>query len=130
MQLYVFACELLQHRSYPDFERKLRELKAVPLMHSIWAVGTRLSAAELKRALRAVVGEYDRILVIEVRGDWASRRAENNLANLLRPRGGPALALWEQRWSHAQTSPGAPGSSSGYHPDHVRPISTLSNGAS
>jgi hypothetical protein len=47
MQLYVFACELLQHRSYPDFERKLRELKAVPLMHSIWAVGTRLSAVEL-----------------------------------------------------------------------------------
>ena len=60
MQLYVFACELLQHRSYPDFERTLRDLKAVPLMRSIWAVGTSLSAGELKRALRAVVGEYDR----------------------------------------------------------------------
>jgi hypothetical protein len=130
MQLYVFACELLQHRSYPDFERKLRELKAVPLMYSIWAVGTSLSAVELKRALRAVVGEYDRILVIEVRGDWASRRAENNLANLIRPPGGPALVLWEQRWSHSQTSPGAPGSSSRYHQGHVRPISTLSNRAS
>ena len=29
-QLYIFACELLQHRNYPDFERKLRELKALP----------------------------------------------------------------------------------------------------
>jgi hypothetical protein len=60
MQLYVFACELLQHRSYPNLERTLRDLKAVPLMRSIWAVGTSLSAGELKRALRAVVGEYDR----------------------------------------------------------------------
>ena len=49
MQLYIFACELLQHRSYPDFERKLHELKAVPLMHSIWAAGTSMSAVELKR---------------------------------------------------------------------------------
>ena len=130
MQLYVFACELLQHRSYPDFERKLRELKAAPLIHSIWAVGTSLSAVELKQALRAVVGEYDRILVIEVRGDWASRRAENNLANLIRPPGGPALALWEQRWSQAQTSRGARGSSAGYDQRHVRPISTLGNRAS
>ena len=111
MQLYIIACELLQHRSYPDFERKLHELKAVPLMHSIWAAGTSMSALELKRALRAVVGEFDRILVIEVRGDWASRRAENNLANLIRPPGGPALALWEQRWTQAQSSPGAPRSS-------------------
>jgi hypothetical protein len=115
MQLYVFACELLQRRSYPDFERTLRDLKAVPLMRSIWAVGTSLSAGELKRALRAVVGEYDRILVMEVRGDWASRRAENNLANLIRPPGGPALALWERRWSQAQTSRGAPGSPERYH---------------
>jgi len=88
MQLYVFACELLQHRSYPNLERTLRDLKAVPLIRSIWAAGTSLSAGELKRALRAVVGEYDRILVIEVRGDWASRRAENDLANLIRPPGG------------------------------------------
>ena len=114
MQLYVFACELLQHRSYPDFERTLRDLKAVPLMRSIWAVGTSLSAGELKRALRAVVGEYDRILIIEVRGDWASRRVENNLANLIRPPGGPALALWERRWSQAETSRGAVGSSERY----------------
>ena len=111
MRLYIFACVLLQHRSYPDFERKLHELKAVPLMHWIWAAGTSMSAVELKRGLRAVVGEFDRILVIEVRGDWASRRAENNLANLVRPPGGPALALWERRWTQAQTSPGAPRSS-------------------
>ena len=109
MQLYVFACELVQHHSYSDLQRKLRELKAVPLIRSMWAVGTSLSAVELKRVLRAVVGEYDRIVVIEVRGDWASRRAENNLPNLIRPPGGPALALWEQRW-RGQTPEEVPGS--------------------
>ena len=97
-RLYVFVCQLFAHHSYPEFDQKLRELRAVPLMHSIWAARAGLTAAELKDALRKIVDENDRILVVEVSGGWASRRAENNLGELLPPRGGPALALWKRRW--------------------------------
>jgi len=97
-RLHVFVCHLFAHHSYPDFDQKLRELRAVPLMHSIWATRTVLTAKELKDVLRKTLDDSDRILVVEVAGDWASRRAENNLGDLLPPRGGPALALWKQRW--------------------------------
>ena len=95
---HIFVCQRLGHRSYAEFEHKLRELRAVPLMHSIWAARTPLTATELKDALRKTLDDSDRILVVEVSGGWASRRAENNLGELLPPRGGPALALWRQRW--------------------------------
>ena len=97
-KLYVFVCQMFAHHSYPEFDQKLRELKAVPLMHSIWAARTPLTATELKYALRKTLDDSDRILVVEVSGGWASRRAENNLGELLPPRGGPALAVWRQRW--------------------------------
>ena len=96
--LYVFVCQMFAHHSYPEFDQKLRELKAVPLMHSIWAARTPLTATELKDALRKTLDDSDRILVVEVSAGWASRRAENNLGELLPPRGGPALAVWKQRW--------------------------------
>jgi len=53
---------------------------------------------QLKDVLRKLLDNQDRILVVEIRGDWASRRAENNLAELIPPRGGPALMLWKRRW--------------------------------
>src|SRR5437899_1439811 len=34
-KLHIFACQRLSHRSYADFDEKLEELRAVPLMHSI-----------------------------------------------------------------------------------------------
>ena len=97
-KLYVFVCQMVAHHGYPEFDQKLRELKAVPLMHSIWAARTPLTATELKDALRKTLDDSDRILVVEVSGGWASRRAENNLGEMLPPRGGPALAVWRQRW--------------------------------
>ena len=96
--LYVFVCQMFAHHSYPEFDQKLRELRAVPLIHSIWAARTPLTATELKDALRKTLDDSDRILVVEVSAGWASRRAENNLGELLPPRGGPALAVWKQRW--------------------------------
>ena len=65
-------------------------------MHSIWAARTVLTA-KVKDALRKTLDDSDRILVVEVSAGWASRRAENNVGDLL-PRGGPALVLWKQRW--------------------------------
>jgi hypothetical protein len=97
-KLYVFVCQIFAHHSYPEFDQKLRDLEAVPLMLSIWATRTSLTATQLKDALRETVDENDRILVVEVSGGWASRRAENNLGALQPPRGVPALALWKQRW--------------------------------
>ena len=67
-------------------------------MHSIWATRTMLTATELKDALRKTLDHSDKILVVEVSAGWASRLAENNLGDLLPPRGGPALMLWKRRW--------------------------------
>jgi len=97
-RVHVFVCQTFAHHSYPEFDQKLRELRAIPLMHSIWAARTVLTAKELKDALRKTLDDSDRILVVEVSAGWASRRAENNLGDLLPPRGGPALVLWKQRW--------------------------------
>ena len=82
----------------PTFDQKLRELRAVPLMHSVWAARIVLTAKELKEVLRKTVDDSDKILVVEVSAGWASRRAENNLGDLFAPRGGPAVALWKPRW--------------------------------
>ena len=51
-KLHVFVCQMFAHHSYPEFDQKLRELRAIPLMHSIWAARTVLTAKELKDALR------------------------------------------------------------------------------
>ena len=51
-KLHVFVCQTFAHHSYPEFDQKLRELRAIPLMHSIWAARTVLTAKELKDALR------------------------------------------------------------------------------
>src|SRR5438552_18390474 len=66
--LYVFVCQMFAYHSYPEFDQKLRELRAVPLMHSIWAARTPLTATELKDALRKTLDDSDRILVVEVSG--------------------------------------------------------------
>jgi len=51
-KLHIFVCQRLGHRSYAEFDEKLKELRAVPLMHSIWAARTVLTATELKDVLR------------------------------------------------------------------------------
>jgi len=93
----VFACHLLEPCSYPLFDQKPKEVRALPLMHGFWAVRVDMTADQLKRVLRSVTTDADRILVVEGKGEWASRRAENNLGDLIPPRSGPALFLWEQR---------------------------------
>ena len=88
-KLHVFVCQTFAHHSYPEFDQKLRELRAIPLMHSIWAARTVLTAKELKDALRKALDDSDRILVVEVSASWASRRAENNWAIYFHPEGVP-----------------------------------------
>lgn len=71
--MHVFVCQLFAHHSYLDFDQKLRELRAVPLMHSIWTARTVLTAKELKEVLRKTVDDTDKILVVQVSAGWASR---------------------------------------------------------
>ena len=47
-RVHVFVCQTFAHHSNPEFDQKLRELRAIPLMHSIWAGRTVLTAKELK----------------------------------------------------------------------------------
>jgi hypothetical protein len=70
-KLHVFVCQTFAHHSYPEFDQKLPELRAIPLMHSIWAARTVLTAKELKDALRKTLDDSDRILVVEVSAGWA-----------------------------------------------------------
>ena len=92
-KLHVFVCQMFAHHSYPVFDQKLRELRAVPLMHSIWAARTVLTAKELKDALRKTLDDSDRILVVDVCAGWASRRAENNLGVTSTQRGSGSHAM-------------------------------------
>jgi hypothetical protein len=55
-KLHVFVGQLFAHHSYPEFDQKLRELRAIP--HSIWAPRTVLTATELKDALRGTLDEF------------------------------------------------------------------------
>jgi hypothetical protein len=103
-RLHAFVCQTFAHHSYPEFDHKLRELRAIPLMHSIWAAHTVLTAKELKDVLRRTLDENDRILVVEVSGGWASRRAENNLGELVPPR---VVRLWPYGSSAGRSEPGA-----------------------
>jgi len=54
-KLHIFVCQRLGHRSYAEFDEKLKELGAVPLMHSIRAARTVFTATELKDALRKLL---------------------------------------------------------------------------
>ena len=42
----------------------------------MWAARSSLTTAQLKHELRKTLEETDRILVVEVNGEWADRRAE------------------------------------------------------
>ena len=44
-RLHVFVCQTFAHHSCPEFDQKLPEQRAIPLMHSIWAARTALTAA-------------------------------------------------------------------------------------
>jgi len=83
---------------YESLMTRLTTMGAQQLLDRVWAVLMSESADEIKRTLRSFVDDKDRILVAEVGNDWASRRALFRLGELIEPPGGPARALWRQRW--------------------------------
>jgi len=75
-KLYVVSLNrLFCHRSYAEFEAQLQAWGARPLLDGEWGLRSALPALALKEQLRKLVDRQDRILVIEVSGEWASRHA-------------------------------------------------------
>ncbi len=97
-RLYLVAYDLSLPLPYESLKTRLTTMGAQQLLDRVWAVLMSESADEIKRTLRSFVDDKDRILVAEVGHDWASRRALFRLGELIEPRGGPARALWRQRW--------------------------------
>jgi hypothetical protein len=99
-RLYLVAFEPLSQGDYASFRTRLTVMGAQQVLERVWAVLASESAGEIKRDLRCFVGNSDRILVIEVGRDWASRRALFPVGELIEPPGGPAQMLWRQRRGH------------------------------
>ena len=97
-RLYLVAYDLSLPLPYESLKTRLTTMGAQQLLDRVWAVLMSESADDIKRTLRSFVDDKDRILVAEVGHDWASRRALFRLGELIEPAGGPARALWRQRW--------------------------------
>ncbi len=82
LKLYLVSCDLMQAGDYASFQDRLRTLGARRILERQWALRSTHTAAELKDVLREFLDDRDRIVVTEVGGEWASRRALGNLAEI------------------------------------------------
>jgi len=81
LKLYLVTCDFLHEGDYASFHERLRTLQARQLLASQWALRSTHSAAQLKEILRGFLDDGDRIVVTEIGGEWASRRALCNLGD-------------------------------------------------
>jgi hypothetical protein len=98
-RLYLVAFDLLSPGDYASLKARLTTMGAHQILEKVSAVLTAESAREIKQILRGFVDDGDRILVVEVGRDWASRRALFPVGELIEPPGGPAQMLWRVRWN-------------------------------
>lgn len=82
LKLYLVTCDLLAEGDYRSLKERLRTLGASQILSNEWALRTRHSAAQLKAILKELVDDRDRIVVVEVGAEWASRRALANLGEM------------------------------------------------
>ena len=82
LKLYLISCDLRRDAGYESLRERLRTLKARQVMESHWALRSTFTAAQLKEIFRQFVDEGDGVLVTEVGGEWASRRALVNLGEI------------------------------------------------
>ena len=82
MKLYLVTCDLLAEGDYGSLKQRLRTLGAIQVLDNQWALRTTHTAAQLKAILREFLDDRDRIVVAEVGGERASRRAFANLAEM------------------------------------------------
>jgi len=79
LKLYLVSCDLNPAGGYESLKERMRSLEARQVMQSQWVLRSSLTATELKEVFRQLIDDRDRILVTEVGGEWASRRALVNL---------------------------------------------------
>jgi hypothetical protein len=82
LKLYLVTCELLDPGPYDSLRSRLRSLEAKQILERQWALRSTYTAAQLKDILREFLDDKDRIVVVEVGQEWASRRALCSLGSL------------------------------------------------
>lgn len=97
-RLYLVAYDLSLPLPYESLKTRLTTMGAQQVLDSVWALLASESADQVKRSLRGLMDDGDRLLIAEVGQDWASRRALFRLGDLIEPAGGPARAISRQRW--------------------------------
>jgi len=81
LKLYLVSCDLNRAGGYESFKERMRSLEARQVMESQWVLRSSFTAGQLKEIFRQLIDDADRILVTEVGGEWASRRALVNLGD-------------------------------------------------
>lgn len=79
LKLYLVSCDLMQEGAYASLRERLRSLDARQVLESQWVLRSSYTAMELKEIFRQLIDDRDRIVVTEIGGEWASRRALVNL---------------------------------------------------
>jgi hypothetical protein len=82
LKLYLVTCDLLQDADYASLRARLRTFEARPLLANQWAMHSTHTAGQLKDILKEFLHDGDRIVVVEVGAERASRRALSNLTEL------------------------------------------------
>jgi hypothetical protein len=82
LKLYLISLDLQPGRSYPNVHSHLRELRAEQILERQWAVRTTFTATQLRDRFKRFVADDDRITVVEVGEERASRRAMADLRGL------------------------------------------------
>lgn len=82
LKLYVVSCDLLRAGDYTSLEARLGTMGARQILKNQWALRSSHTAAQLKDIFKQFIDEGDRVVVTEVGGEWASRRALANLGEM------------------------------------------------
>jgi hypothetical protein len=82
LKLYLVTCDLLDSGDYRSLKERLRAFEAKQTLSAQWALRSTHSAADLKNILRGFLGPQDRVVITEIGGEWASRRALANLGEM------------------------------------------------
>ncbi len=82
MITYLISCDLITpERSYHQLSAALRNVGAVRVLRTAWALETEMSAEQLRNWVTQYSGPSDRILISALI-DWASRNVLININEL------------------------------------------------
>ena len=82
MKLYLISIECAGTHHHPNVDSHLRALNAEQVMDRQWAVRSSFTATQLKERFRRFLDDQDRIVVVEVGEEKASRRARADIRKL------------------------------------------------